>query len=120
VVVAAKFGNGARELLVIQTKAGSVLPLQHGEVVASAEALNNVGVAPGSSVFDENDMAFEITTVDLDLYFAEDDSTERSAGRHLSRVEPPFEEFRFKHADEMIPRRSTDLGTTRCCCGNAP
>lgn len=95
-IVATNFSQDTRELLVVEPQAAPFLPLQHGEVVAGSDAIDNLGGTPGSGVADENDTTFKITEVDLELYACEGDSTERSVSRLLSRVEFAFEKFRLK------------------------
>lgn len=95
-VVAAEFDDATRELLDVEPKVFSILPLQHGKVVARSNALNDIGAAPGSGVFGVNDATLEIAIVDLELYVAEGDSTEGRASRYFPGVEYAFEEFRLK------------------------
>jgi hypothetical protein len=94
-IVAAKFSDRTRELLVIEPKAIPFIPLEHSKIVAWAESFNNVGIAPRSGVSDVNHMAFEIAIVNLELYFGEGDGTERSVSRRFSRVEYTFKQFRL-------------------------
>ena len=95
-VVAVKFNDVTSELLVVEPKALSILPLQDGQVVTRANGFNDAGATPGSGIFDESDTAIEIAIVDLELHVAEDDSADRRASRHFSRVEVALGNFYLK------------------------
>ena len=80
-------------LLVIDPKAISTLPLQHGQAITGSGDFNDAGISPGSGIFDENDTIFEITIVNLELYVTEGDSAERSEGQYFPWVEFTFDEY---------------------------
>ena len=92
-VVAIKFDYNTRGLLVEEPKAAATL--HHSKVVTRTDTFNDASISPCSSIFDENDPAFEITIVNLELYVAEGDTADRSAGRYFSCVEITFDEFRL-------------------------
>ena len=88
--------HDALEILVVDPKVFQIVPLSHGELVASFEERNGRGRAPGCGESPEDRIPIPIARVHLDLPTAGADGTEWDPSHGLARFEVAFEKLRSR------------------------
>jgi len=75
-IITVKFIHGTREILKVEPKVLSLVPLQYGKVVSRSNAMNGRRTTPRSGVLGNYNVAIDMTPVDLKFHLAECESTE--------------------------------------------